>query len=93
MRRLYLSPTAVSDLERLLAFRESVAPLTTRRLHQALRQKIMQLPDLCALGFRVGDDIRELYMKHGRARYVFRYQMTLSEVILLRVWSGREDRN
>ena len=53
----------------------------------------MQLPDLCALGFRVGDDIRELYMKHGRARYVFRYQMTLSEVILLRVWSGREDRN
>jgi plasmid stabilization system protein ParE len=93
VRRLNLAPDAVLDIERLLNFRRDFAPGTEPRLHRALLQKILSLPETCEHGYRLEADIRETYMKHGRARYVFRYRVLANEVLLLRVWSGREDRN
>jgi plasmid stabilization system protein ParE len=93
VRRLNLSPNAIDDIERLLSFRRNFAPLTEPKLHQALLQKIMSLVETCDLGYSLDSNIRETYLKHGRARYVFRYHVSETEILLLRVWSGREDRS
>jgi plasmid stabilization system protein ParE len=75
-----------------LNFRAAIAPNSTIKLHEALSLKIGLLLQNCEIGLIVQGDVRETFMKLGRAKFVFRYRVTSTEVLLLRVWSGREDR-
>lgn len=62
-------------------------------LRAVLIEKIVSLSTGYDMGLPVQANIRETYAKLGRSRYVLRYQLLEKEVILLRVWHGREARS
>jgi plasmid stabilization system protein ParE len=93
LRDLILSPRAIADIERLVAFMKTVAPQVQTRLYSALIRKLTALPETCEFGLQVAPDLRESYLKFGRSRYVFRYHVSENEVLVLRIWNGREDRS
>lgn len=91
-RRVVLSKRAHADLKRLRAFiaKESVtsASLAVERLVSGIRL----LRDMPELGVRVRQPFRHLILSHGKSGYVVRYRVSVDEVIIVRIWHGRENR-
>ena len=57
-----------------------------------LEHAIASLDELPERGRPVAPDTRELDVKFGRGRYVVRYRVSESQVVVTRIFHGRERR-
>lgn len=89
------SDDARKDLERVQWFLYGLSPKTAIRMAKAIlisADVLMQSPKI---GRPLGDDSdrREYYVPFGGSYYVLRYMLTPEDdIIVLRVWHGRENR-
>jgi plasmid stabilization system protein ParE len=91
--KLIVSRSAAADLERLHAFLADKNPIIAQRLVAVLSEAIQSLATLPDRG-RPFDirGMRELIVPFGRSAYTLRYAYSalVDEVVILRVWHGRE---
>ncbi len=93
--KLIVSRPAVADLDRLISFLAKTNPAAAGRAASALRSAIRSLDIMPERGRpSMLPDARELIVPFGRSAYVVRYEYSVEnqEVIVLRIWHGREAR-
>jgi plasmid stabilization system protein ParE len=93
--KLILSKAALADLNRLHAFlADKNPPAATRAVARicGAAERLLSSPGVGRVG--PVDGTRELVVPFGKSAYVIRYSyMTeANEVLILRIWHGREDR-
>jgi len=93
--KLIVSPAAAADLDRLRAFLVNNNPAAAKRVVVVLARAIQSLdvfPDRGRPSNILGG--RELIVPFGRSAYIVRYAHNAAqeEVVILRVWHGREAR-
>jgi toxin ParE1/3/4 len=94
--KVTVSPAALDDLQRLHTFLVGVSPAAAERAIATLVRAIESLdmfPDRGRPSVMAG--ARELIVPFGRSAYIVRYvhRRQDAEVIVLRVWHGRESRD
>ena len=92
--RLVWLPEAKEDIERLHNFLAEKDPVAAIRAVQLILRGAERLEKLPELG-RVmpdGTQRREYFVPFGASAYVLRYRLAAKEVVIIRVWHGREDR-
>ena len=85
----------MADLERLGAFLKDKNPATARRAVVLLGQAIQSLDFAPDRGRLAGTpELRELIVPFGISAYILRYahDVAREEIIILRIWHGREAR-
>ena len=93
--RLVVAQAAAADLERLHEFLADKNPDAARQAVAALVAAVESLQVFPERGRPSGvRNIRELIVPFGRSGYVLRYAYSAAadEVIVLRIWHGREER-
>ncbi len=82
--------SAEADLARLEAFiaTESRAERAVARILRGVSH-LSQFPEL---GVALDKGFRQLFLKYGKSGYVVRYCVKGEEVIITRIWHGKEDR-
>jgi len=94
--RLVISRAAANDIARLRDFL-APAPSTAQLAAAALSSAIQSLQTFPDRGRPCEDvaDARELVVPFGRSAYVVRYAHfpDADELVILRVWHGREERD
>ena len=93
--RLIVSVAAAADIERLHAFLVDKSPDAARRAVAVLVRAIQSLDALAERGRPSGvAGLRELVVPFGRSAYVVRYAYDAArqEVVIVRIWHGREAR-
>lgn len=50
------------------------------------------LRDMPHLGVAVRPPFRHFILPHGKSGYVVRYRVTKAEIVIVRIWHGRENR-
>ena len=88
------APDAVSDIERVRQFLDVRNPDAARRAIRTIWSALERVQDIPELGRRTEDDsIRQIVIRFGAAGYVVRYTILPGgDVLVLRVWHGREAR-
>jgi plasmid stabilization system protein ParE len=94
--KLIFSDPALDDLERLRGFLNDQNPEASRRAAAVIMRALETLEEFPKRGTpsrRSG--LRELVIPFGQAAYIVRYALdvAMSELIILRVWHGREERH
>jgi toxin ParE1/3/4 len=92
---LVVARAAFADLERLHAFLADKNPDAATRSATALMAAVESLQQFPERGRPVGDgNLRELIVSFGRSGYVLRYVYSAAadEIVILRIWHGRETR-
>jgi len=93
--KLLVSRAATADIERLREFLYEKNPAAAERAISALLGAVNSLRALPDRGRQFGDlDVRQLTVRVGGSSYVLRYRHDVAreEVVVLRVWHGREAR-
>lgn len=93
--KLIVSPEAAADLNRLRSFLADKNPDAAQRAATSLIQAIQSLDMFPDRGRPTGvEGVRELITPLGSSAYVLRYAHLpdTDEVIVLRIWHGREQR-
>ena len=93
--KLIVSPDAITDLDRLRAFLADKNPAASQRAVAAIMTAIQSLDMFPDRGRPTGiAGVRELIVPFGRSAYVLRYSHIphADEVLILRIWHGREQR-
>jgi plasmid stabilization system protein ParE len=93
--KLIVSQAAQRDLTRLHAFLANKSPTAAGRAIAALIAAMQSLDMFPERGRPLGTpNVRELIVPFGRSGYVMRYAYSASkdEVVIIRVWHGREAR-
>ena len=90
--RLVYSAEAIDDLKRLRAFIAENNPTAAHRIAAVLMAKIELLPTAPKMGIPVQSapvpaDIRDMIF----GKYIVRYSLHASTIIVLRVWHGLEN--
>jgi plasmid stabilization system protein ParE len=92
--KVIISLPAAADLDCLISFLLKNNPTAASRAATTLRSAIRSLDTIPERG---GPskllDTRELIVPFGRSAYVVRYSVASDEVIVLRIWHGRENRS
>jgi toxin ParE1/3/4 len=89
------APDAIADLARVREFLDANNPEAAKRALRvifAAIERVEQFPDL---GRPTSDaDVRQIVIPFGTACYVVRYTIVMgtAEVLVLRLWHGREAR-
>jgi plasmid stabilization system protein ParE len=94
--RLIVSAGAAADLVRLRDFLLDRNPRAAQRASAAIGNAIRSLDLFPERGRRSGaSDTRELVVPFGRSAYIVRYAILTqaNEIVILRVWHGREQRD
>jgi toxin ParE1/3/4 len=94
--KLIVSSTAAHDLERLRAFLADKSPAAAERAVAMLMRAIQSLDTFPERGRPSGTPgVRELIVTFGRWGYILRYAYLAQtdEVVILRIWHGREARD
>jgi plasmid stabilization system protein ParE len=92
---LVVSAVAAADIERLHAFLARNNPAAARHAAKLLIDTVQSLGTLPERGRPSGtSNIRELIIPFGRSAYVLRYSYSAhaDEVVVHRIWHGRETR-
>lgn len=90
------SSHAIADLVRLRDFLSSKSPNAARQAGVALETAMASLFETPRRGRPlVGTEMRELIVRFGASAYVIRYVVddARDEVVVLRIWHGREQRD
>lgn len=92
MRQLVWLPEAKTDIERLYGFLMDKNPAVAERAIRLIQQGAERLLDFPELGQPMQDDTerRELFLPFGAGAYVLRYRLYEDELVIIRVWHGRE---
>ncbi len=84
------------DFKRFTEFLDPINPSASLAAVEAINEQMMMLVDYPKAGTSLDDDTerRELYINFGTHGYVLRYvpDFEAEEILILRVWHGREDR-
>jgi toxin ParE1/3/4 len=92
---ILLSPDALSDIERVREFLDISNPDAAKRALRAIWTALEAVQNFPDLGRPTEDaDIRQIVIRFGAAGYVLRYTILpeSSDVLVLRIWHGREAR-
>jgi plasmid stabilization system protein ParE len=92
---ILLSPDAIEDVERVRAFLDQANPDAARRAMELIWTTIEQLLHFPSLGIQTEDpDIRQIVVRFGTSGYIIRYAILpeTSDVLITRIWHGREAR-
>jgi len=91
--RLRWTEEALKDLGRLRFFLRKRNPDAAARAGAKIRAAVRALMRTPELG-RVGedDDLRRLVVPFGSSGYVILYRLSEEEVVIARLWHGREER-
>jgi plasmid stabilization system protein ParE len=96
-RRLNWLPAALSDLARLREFISIHNPAAANRAASSIRVGAGQLLDHPHLGKSVEDinnpNLRDLFIPFGQGGYWLRYLIRQEDIVIVRIWHGRENRN
>jgi toxin ParE1/3/4 len=93
--KLVVSPAALADIERLRAFLIPNSPTAATRAAKTLIEAVQSLAVLPERGRPSGTpNMRELIVPFGRSAYVLRYSYSadVDELVVHRIWHGREAR-
>jgi plasmid stabilization system protein ParE len=93
--KLIVSDTATADVERLRLFLRDKDPTAARRVGVALNNAIQSLTIFPERGRPSGiPGTRDLIVPFGRSAYILRYAYSSQrdEIVILRMWHGRESR-
>jgi plasmid stabilization system protein ParE len=93
--RLIVSQSAAADLKRLHAFLANRSPTAANRAIAALVTAMQSLDMFPERGRPSGTpNVRELIVPFGGSGYVLRYAYSAAEdeVVVIRIWHGREAR-
>ncbi len=87
-------PEAWQDIQRLYDFLVDQDPGAAARAMDALLDGADRLVEMPEIGRPMDDDTgrRELYLPFGVGAYVLRYRIESENVVIIRVWHGREYR-
>lgn len=89
-------PEAVLDLARLREFIRVHNPDAAQRAAKRIHDAVYKLSEFPFVGIPVQDiekpQLRDLFISFGQAGYWLRYAVTDDEIIIVRIWHGREDR-
>jgi plasmid stabilization system protein ParE len=95
-RSLKWLPEALSDLARLREFIRVHNPDAAQRAAKTLLDATKKLVAVPLIGRPVLDieksQFRDFFIPFGQAGYWMRYTVTDAEIIIVRIWHGREDR-
>jgi toxin ParE1/3/4 len=92
---ILLSQEAASDIERVREFLDIHNPEAAKRALRVIFAALERLQDFPELGRPTEDvDIRQIVIRFGAAGYIVRYTVLpdSGDVLVLRVWHGREVR-
>ena len=92
---IFFSPDAATDLERVREFLDTNNPEAAKRALRVIFAALGKLQDFPDLGRQTEDgDIRQIVIRFGAAGYILRYTIMpdSGDVLVLRVWHGREAR-
>ena len=92
---ILLSPDAGSDIERVREFIGIHNPEAAKRALRVIFAVLEKLQDYSDLGRPTEDaDIRQIVIRFGAAGYIVRYTTlpASGDVLVLRIWHGREAR-
>jgi plasmid stabilization system protein ParE len=91
---ILLSPDAVEDVERLRTFLDQKNPDAARRALASIWMAIDRLQEFPGLGMPTEDaDIRQMVVRFGSSGYIVRYAaLPGDEILVIRIWHGREAR-
>jgi len=92
-RDVRLTSVANRDLVRLVDFLADVNPGAALRAYDTLSAAIQSLDEFSERA-RLGPEpgLRELIVPFGRGAYVVQYRVDPAEVVVARIFHGREDR-
>ena len=91
--RVELRPQAERDLKRLEKFLLKLSAGASQRRLNWLRAEIAMLAERPARGrLALSPAQYELILRYGRSRYLLRYRVTPSAVIIIRIFHGKERR-
>ncbi len=95
--RLSWLPEALNDLIRLREFIRVHNPAAAGRAANRIRETVGKLPDNPLIGKSVDDindsTLRELFIPFGQGGYWLRYLIREENIIIVRIWHGRENRD
>jgi plasmid stabilization system protein ParE len=97
-KRIVWLNAAVSDLARLREFirvnNPAAADRAAKRIIQAV-DKISAYPSIGrpVLDIKQKQAFRDLFIPFAQGGYWLRYAVTKDEIVLVRIWHGRENRN
>jgi toxin ParE1/3/4 len=92
---ILLSPDAASDIERVREFLDIHNPDAARRALDVIWAALEKVQDFPDLGRPTEDkEIRQVVIRFGAAGYILRYTVLpeSGDVLVLRIWHGREAR-
>ena len=96
-RRIRWLPKAQADLVHIREFIRVHNPAAANRAAKKILDITGKLLDHHALGRPVLDiqshDFRDLFIPFGKSGYWLRYALHRDEIIVVRLWHGREDRD
>lgn len=96
-RSLKWFPEAVSDLARLREFINTHNPDAASRAAKRIRDSARRLLSFPFVGIPVQDidkpQLRDLFIPFGQVGYWMRYTVTDEEIVIVKIWHGRENRN
>jgi plasmid stabilization system protein ParE len=88
---ILLSPDAVEDVERLRSFLDENNPVAAQRALSSIWTAIGRLEEFPNLGMLTADaDIRQLVVRFGASGYIVRYALLPPDILITRIWHGRE---
>jgi len=85
-----VSPRANDDLRRLYNWLGARHPTAASRAMDAIAAGLRLLETLPERGREIGGKTREIHIKFGREGYVARYEVRDEEVMITRIFHGRE---
>ncbi len=95
--RLNWLPAALADLARLREFIHIHNPAAAKRAACRIREGARQLLDHPLLGKSVEDinnpNLRDIFIPFGQAGYWLRYLIRQDDIVIVRIWHGRENRD
>ena len=94
MMKLIWLPEAKADLERLYAVLADKNLISANHALQRILDATINLEDFPEIGRPMGDGTfrREFFIPFGVSKYVLRYRLTDTHIVIIRVWHSREAR-
>jgi plasmid stabilization system protein ParE len=88
------SPDALLDVERLRTFLDQNNPGAAQRAMARIWMAIERLQEFPALGIATKDaHVRQIVIRFGASGYIVRYVAEPDDIVITRIWHGREARD